>query len=57
MFQKLLCFLGCHKYINNPTSCLYCGNVPTCPKHGATLYVHGWYDDVDCLNCQKENKL
>ena len=37
--------------------CEECGFIPTCPKHGTTLYVHGWYDDVDCLECQKENKL
>jgi len=41
-------------YNDEPTTCEDCGFIPRCPKHGCTLYTHGYYNLVDCLSCQKE---
>lgn len=38
----------------NVAKCVRCGYTPKCPKHGCTLFVHGWYDQEDCSACKKE---
>lgn len=34
--------------------CEECGYEPRCNKHGKTLYMHGWDNNIDCLECQME---
>ena len=33
-----------------------CEFEPSCPKHGKTLYIHGYESEMDCLECGKERR-
>lgn len=57
MFHWIKQLLCSHRWINpSDAECFHCGYQPRCKKHNIPKYVHGFYNDLDCIMCDRELK-